>query len=527
MWIVLLALKRPYTFVVMSLLIVLLGIATILRMPVDIFPDIDIPVISVIWNYGGLPPEEMEKRIVTQYERALTTTVNDIEHIESQSITGMAIIKIFFQPGVEIDAATAQVTAISQPVVRQMPPGATPPFIIRYSASNVPIMQVALESDSLGEQQLFDYGSNFIRGDLSTTRGAQIPWPYGGKQRQIVIDIDPPRLFAWGLSPRDVTAAIAQQNVVLPTGTAKIGQNEYPIAINSSPEALADLADLPIRTVGGTTVYVRDVASVRDGYSPQTNMVHIQGKRSALMSILKNGKVSTLDIASTIRNMLPVTLSKLPKELKASILFDQSVFVRASVIGVIEEAAIAAGLTALMLLVFLGSWRSTLIVLTSIPLSILVAIIVLDAFGQTLNAMTLGGMALAVGILVDDATVTIENVHRVYEHKKALVPSIVQGAAEIATPAFVSTLCICIVFVPVAFITGAARSLFVPMAMSVVFAMITSYILSRTLVPTMMRFLLANESHGPSTSIFGRFFARFERGFESLRTVYGRWLAFF
>jgi multidrug efflux pump subunit AcrB len=527
MWLVRLALKRPYTFVVMSMLIAILGGVTILRMPTDIFPDIDIPVISVVWNYPGLSPEEMEKRIVSNYERGLTTTVNDIEHIESQSLTGISVIKIFFQPGAKIEAATAQVTAISQSALRQAPPGTTPPFIIRYSASNVPILQLALESSSLSEQQLFDYGTNFIRADTATIQGAQLPYPWGGKQRQIMIDIDPSRLYGWGLSPRDVNNAISVQNVIVPTGTAKIGSNEYPIVLNSSPELLEQIAAIPVKVVNGTTVYVRDVANVRDGYAPQTNMVHVAGKKSVLLSVLKQGSVSTLDIVARIRDMLPTTLSRLPKELKVTPLFDQSVFVRASVMGVVKEAGIAAGLTALMLLVFLGSWRSTLIVLVSIPLSILVSIIVLAWLGETLNVMTLGGMALAVGILVDDATVEIENVHRNMAQHKPIIRAILDGASEIATPAFVSTICICIVFVPVVFITGSAKSLFVPLAMAVVFAMLTSYFLSRTLVPTMMRYLLRHGDHhdAASRSLASRFFASFERGFVRVRTAYGGWLA--
>lgn len=528
MWIVRLALARPYTFVVMALLIAIIGVATILRVPKDIFPDIDIPVISVVWNYSGLPPEEMERRIVTNYERALSTTVNDIEHIDSQTLTGLSVIKIFFQPGAAVEAATAQVTAISQTVLRQMPPGATPPFIIRYSASNVPIVQTALESDTLSEQELFDYGTNFVRADLAMVQGAQIPWPYGGKQRQVVVDIDPPRLFAWGLSPKDVIAAIATQNLILPTGTVKMGENEYPIILNSSPDALADIGNLPLKSSHGTTVYIRDVASVRDGYSPQTNMVHVGGKRSVLMSVLKIGRSSTLDIAQRIRELLPQTMARLTKELKARLIFDQSLFVRAAIEGVVKEALIAAGLTALMLLLFLGSWRSTLIVVISIPLSILVSVIALASLGYTLNVMTLGGMALAVGILVDDATVEIENVHRNLAQDKPIVRAILDGAAEIAVPAFVSTLCICIVFVPVVFIVGAAKSLFVPLALAVVFAMLTSYLLSRTLVPTMMRYLLATEgahkTH-PAASVFGRLVTAFERRLDDLRTFYGRWLA--
>jgi multidrug efflux pump subunit AcrB len=533
MWIVRLALRRPYTFVVMALLIVLLGVFTIFQMPTDIFPDIDIPVISVVWNYGGLSPDEMEKRIVSNFERGLTTTVNDIEHIESQTLSGISVIKIFFQPGARIEAATAQVTAFAQTAVRVMPPGTVPPFIIRYSASNVPIMQAALESDSLSEQQLFDYGVNFIRADIATIPGAQLPWPYGGKQRQIMVDLDPARLYARGLSPKDVSNAIGLENVILPTGTAKIGANEYPIVLNASPEAAAELGDLPIKNVNGTTVYVRDVASVRDGYAPQTNMVHVEGKRSVLMSILKNGNASTLDIAARVRESIPRSLARLPKALRATLLFDQSLFVRAAVNGVVREALIAAGLTALMLLLFLGSVRSTIIVLVSIPLSILVSILILAALGQTLNVMTLGGMALAVGILVDDATVELENVHRHLGMRKPIVRAILDGAGEIAVPAFVSTLCICIVFVPVAFISGSAKSLFVPLALAVVFAMLTSYFLSRTLVPTLVRYLLANEAERHATGhaaarrpgLAARFFAAFERGFEALRTAYGSWLA--
>ena len=536
MWLVRVALQRPYTFVVMSMLIIILGVFTILRMPTDIFPDIDIPVISVIWNYGGLPPEEMEKRIVTNYERVLTTTVNDIQHVESQTLNGVAVVKIFFQPGANIDSATAQVTAISQTVVRSMPPGATPPLVIRYSASNVPVLQIALESDSMSEQQIFDNGMNFIRADIVTVPGAQVPYPYGGKQRQVMIDIDPPRLYAWGLSPKDVNNALGLQNVILPTGTAKMGVEEYPVIINSSPDAIADIGNLPIKSVNGTTVYIKDVASVRDGYSPQTSMVHVSGGRSVLMSILKNGNASTLDVVGAIRDMIPITMTKVPKELKASLLFDQSVFVRAAVSGVVKEAAIAAGLTALMIFLFLGSWRSTLIVVISIPLSILVSIIMLRAIGHTLNVMTLGGMALAVGILVDDATVEIENIHRNLGQKKKMVRAILDGAQEIAVPALVSTLCICIVFVPVTFIAGAAKSLFVPLALAVVFAMLTSYVLSRTLVPTLVRFLLEKEvkehevghapdAHHDKPSLAKRFFAAFERGFDRLRAGYGRWLA--
>lgn len=534
MWLVRIALQRPYTFVVMALLIVVVGVGALIRMPTDIFPDIDIPVISVIFNYGGLNPTEMERRIVSNYERALTTTVNDIEHVESQSLTGVAVIKVFFQPGAPIEAATAQVTAISQAVVRQMPPGTTPPFIIRYSASNVPILQVALGSESLSEQQLFDYGVNFVRGDFATVPGAQIPWPYGGKQRQIMVDIDPQRLYAWGLSPRDVNGALGAGNVILPSGTAKMGTLEYPVSINGSPALLDEIGSIPIRMVRGTPIYIRDVASVRDGNAPQTSMVHVEGRRSVLMSILKLGRASTLDVVAKIREMLPATMAKLPRELKTSLLFDQSVFVRSAVSGVVREAAIAAALTALMILVFLGSVRSTLIVVTSIPLSILVSLALLFVLGQTLNVMTLGGLSLAVGILVDDATVAIENIHRNIAQRKPFVRAILDGSQEIALPALVSTLCICIVFVPVMFITGAAKYLFIPLAEAVVFAMLTSYLLSRTLVPTLVHYLLRNEveAHarpiavglGPS-SVLERLFKRFERAFERMRAGYGAVLA--
>jgi multidrug efflux pump subunit AcrB len=530
MWLVRVALKRPYTFVVLSLLIVILGGVTIRRIPTDIFPEIDIPVVSVIWNYQGLPPEEMERRIVTNFERFLTTVVNDIEHIESQSLTGTAVIKVFLQPGANIDAAVAQITAVGQTAVRQMPPGAVPPLIIRYSASNVPVMQAALESDTMSEQQLFDVGVNFVRADIATIRGAQIPWPYGGKQRQIMIDIDPDRLYAAGLSPRDVNVALGLQNVVLPSGTVKIGASEYPVVLNSSPDVVEEIGAIPLKTVNGRTLYVRDVSNVRDGNPPQTSIVHVGGKKAALMTILKSGHASTLEVTGRIKEMLPGILARLPKELKVSLLFDQSLFVRAAVDGVVKEAVLAAGLTALMILLFLGSWRSTLIVVISIPLAILTSIIALGALGHTLNVMTLGGLSLAVGILVDDATVEIENIHRNLVARKPLVTAIMDGAQQIAMPAFVSTLCICIVFVPVVFIAGAAKSLFVPMGMAVVFAMLMSYFLSRTIVPTMVRFLLRREaemhqSGERATGRAARFFAAFDRRFEGLRGRYGGMLA--
>lgn len=493
MWIVRLALRRPYTFVVMAMLIGILGVVTILRMPTDIFPEIDIPVISVVFTYTGIPAEDMERRIVAQFERIATTTVNDIDRMESQSLNGIAVIKLYFQKTAKIEAATAQVTAVSQTAIRIMPPGTQPPLIIRFNASNVPILQLSLSSDSLSEQQLFDLAVNTIRPQLVTLPGVQMPYPYGGKMRQIMVDIDPDRLYAWGISPSDVSNAINAQNLILPAGSTKIGPQEYQVQLNSSPATVAALNDLPIRTVNGTTVYIRDIAYVRDGFSVQTNIVHSEGKRGCLISIYKSSNASTLDVVDRVKTALPQILKTVPPDLKITPLFDQSLFVRAAVEGVVKEAGIAAGLTGLMILLFLGSWRSTLIVVISIPLSILVSIITLWSLGQTLNVMTLGGMALAVGILVDDATVEIENIHRNLHQRKRLVKAILDGASQIAVPAFVSTLCICIVFVPVAFISGAAKHLFTPLAMAVVFAMLTSYLLSRTLVPTMVHYLLAAE----------------------------------
>ena len=527
MWLIRTALRRPYTFVVMALVIAIGGYLSIEKSPTDIFPNIDIPVVSVIWNYDGLTPDDMEKRIVSNFERYLTTIVADIDRVESQTITGKGIIKIYLQPGADVDQAIAQTTAVAQGAVRQMPPGATPPLIMKYSATSVPIMMLALETDTLSEQQLFDYGINFIRSEIATIPGAEIPYPYGGKQRQIMVDIDPQRLQAWNLSPRDVQNALGTQNVILPAGTAKLGTNEYPIVMMSTPETLEEIGQLPLKAVNGKTVLVRDVASVRDGNLPQTNMVHVEGRRSVLMAILKNGDASTLDVNDAVKAALPHALERLPKEARGHLtvktLFDQSVFVRSSIEGVLREALMAAGLTALMILLFLGSWRSTLIVVISIPLSILFSIIILHALGQTLNVMTLGGLALAVGVLVDDATVAIENIHRNIGQRKPFVQAIVDGAQQIAVPAFVSTLCICIVFTPIAFLAGAAKSLFVPLALSVVFAMLMSYVLSRTLVPTMIHYLLRKEAehhHRPNA-----FAAAFERGFDRFRAGYGRYLA--
>ena len=501
MWIVRLALRRPYTFTVMAILIVLMGVVTITRMATDIFPKIDIPVVSVIWSFPGVAPEEMEKRFVTVTERAMTTTVNDIEHIESQSYNGLSVIKVFFHEGAKVEAGVAQVTSITQTLLRILPPGTTPPLILQYSASNVPILQLGLTSKTLSEQQLYDLGLNFIRTQLATVQGAQIPLPYGGKSRQVMVDIDPQKLFGKGLSPADVSNALNAQNVILPAGTQKIGDREYNVRLNSSPELLQALNDLPIKQVNNAMVYIRDVAHVRDGFAVQTNIVAQNRVRSALLTVLKSASASTLDIISRVKAALPRIKATLPPELDITQLFDQSIFVRAAINGVVKEGVIAACLTALMILLFLGSWRSTLVVATSIPLSILCSVIVLSALGQTLNLMTLGGLALAVGILVDDATVEIENIHRNLAMKKPMVRAILDGASQIAVPAFVSTLCICIVFVPIFFLSGTARFLFQPLAMAVIFAMLASYLLSRTVVPTMVRFLLRGHLDEIDTSL--------------------------
>ncbi len=494
MWIVRLALRRPYTFVVASLLVFIMGVmCAFLWMPTDIFPNIDIPVVSVAFQYSGLSPTEMDNRITTPFEKILTTTVNDIEHTETQSLNGISVIKIYFQKNAKIEVAIAQVTAISQTAIRQMPPGIQPPLIIQYSASSVPILQLSLGSDTMPEQQLFDLAVQTLRPQLVTIPGVEIPYPYGGKQKNVIVDLDPEKMYAYGVSPSDVSNAVNAQNLVLPSGSTKIGKQELPVSLNSSPLAAEMLNDLPIKTVRGTTVYIRDVAHVRDGFAVQTNVAHADGKRGVVLSILKAGNASTLDVVSAVKAKLPEIQQTLPKDLKIKLLFDQSLFVRASVEGVLKEGLIAAGLTALMILLFLGSWRSTIIVMASIPLSILVSIIILWFLGETLNVMTLGGMALAVGILVDDATVEIENIHRNLHQRKRLVQAILDGASQIAVPAFVSTICICIVFVPVVFISGAAKYLFTPLAMSVVFAMMTSYLLSRTLVPTLVHYLLAAE----------------------------------
>ncbi|HMC26105.1 MAG TPA: efflux RND transporter permease subunit [Candidatus Udaeobacter sp.] len=501
MWIVQLALRRPYSFTVMAILIVLVGVVTITRMSTDIFPNINIPVVSVIWSYAGVAPEEMEKRFVTVCERAMTTTVNDIDHIESQSYNGVAVIKVFFHEGAKVEAGVAQITSITQTLLRIMPPGTTPPLIIQYSASNVPILQLGLSGKTLSEQQLYDLGLNFIRTQLATIQGAQVPLPYGGKSRQVMVDIDPQKLYGKGLSPADVSNAVTAQNVILPAGTQKIGDREYNVRLNSSPELLQVLNDLPIKQVNGATVYIRDVANVRDGFAVQTNIVAQNRIRSALLTVLKSASASTLDIIKRVKDALPRIQATLPKELQISQLFDQSIFVRASINGVLREGVIAACLTALMILLFLGNWRSTLVVATSIPLSILCSIIVLGALGETLNIMTLGGLALAVGILVDDATVELENIHRNLAMGKPMIRAILDGAAQIAVPAFVSTLSICIVFVPIFFLSGTAKYLFQPLATAVIFAMLASYFLSRTVVPTMVKFLMRGHMEEIDTSL--------------------------
>jgi len=510
------ALSRPYTFVVLALLLLIVGPLAALRTPTDIFPEIRIPVIGVVWSYTGLPPDQMAGRITTPFQRALTTTVNDIEHITANSYNGVGIIKIFFQPNVDIRTANAQVTAIAQTMIKQLPPGATPPLILNYSASTVPVIQIALAGEGLTEQNLFDIATNQLRTPLVTVPGAAIPWPFGGKQRQIRIDLDPAAMQSRGLSAQDVANALAAQNLITPVGTQKIGQFEYVIQLNNSPLKIEELGDLPIKTVNGAMVYIRDVGHVLDGNSPQTNIVHVDGGRSVLMMVLKAGAVSTLDIISGIKEKIVEVRDRLPESLKIGLLGDQSVFVRGAIMGVAVEGLIAAVLTSLMILLFLGSWRSTLIIAISIPLSVPGAIVMLALVGETLNIMTLGGLALAVGILVDDATVTIENINWHLEQGKDVEPAILDGANQIVTPAFVSLLCICIVFVPMFFLTGVSRFLFVPMALSVMFAMTWSFILSRTLVPTMAKYLLKPHIHHDGDKPASRnLLVRFQRGFET------------
>lgn len=526
MWIVQLALRRPYTFIVLGLLILIIGPLMILRTPTDIFPNINITVISVIWRYAGLSTEEMEGRITSQFERALTVTVNDIEHIESQTYNGTSVIKVFFHPSANLPTSLAQVVAIAQTVLNAYPPGATPPLILQYNASTVPILQLALSSKSLAEHELNDLANSFMRTQLATVQGAVLPFPYGGKVRQVMVDIDSRALQAKSLSPQDVVAALNQQNLILPTGTVKIGSLEYDVALNGSPRSIKELNELPIKTIQGSTIYIGDVAHVRDGFIPQQNVVRHDGQRAVLLTILKYGNASTLDIVDRVKAEVPRMQAALPPELELQTALDQSLFVRAAVDGVIYEAILAGCLTALMILLFLGSWRSTLIIAVSIPLAMLTSISVLSALGETINIMTLGGLALAVGILVDDATVAIENMSQHLEQGKSLEQAILDGAQQIAIPTFVSTLCICIVFVPMFLLTGVARYLFVPMAEAVVFAMLASYFFSRTLVPTLAKYLLRAEDHGelrqePSRwNLLGRFHRGFEDVFSRVRARY-------
>jgi len=533
LWIVKLALRRPYTIVVAAILVAVLGGIAIDRTPTDILPDINIPVVSAIWQYRGLSPEEMERRITVLSERSLTTTVSDIEHMESQSLTGMGVIKVFFHPGTPVEAAVAQMTAISQTVTRQMPPGITPPLIIRFNAASVPILQLALGGEGLSEQALYDIAANFLRTQLATVQGASVLMPAGGRARQIMVDLNPEALYAHGLSPADVSAAINAQSPILPSGSVKIGDREYSVQLNNSPDVVEELNNLPVRQQGPATIYVRDVAQVRDGGAVQTNVVRVNGRRGALVSILKTGSASTLDIIERVKRELPRILSTLPPELDVRLLLDQSLFVRASIRAVLQEGLMAALLVTLMILLFLGSWRSTLIVCTSIPLSVLTSLIALYILGQTINVMTLGGLALAIGILVDEATVAVENIHRHLAQGKSMIRSVLDGAGEIAVPALVSALSISIVFVPVILLRGTAKYLFQPLAMAVVFAMLASYLWSRTLVPTMARYLLRTELRAytqpetaPRRGPLGLIHAAFQERFERMRAGYGRVLTY-
>src|SRR2546425_6997467 len=531
MWIVKLALSRPYTFIVFSLVLLLISPVVLLRTPVDIFPSINIPVISVIWTYTGLAPSEMETRIVSIFERSLTTSVNNIEHIESQSLNGVAVVKVFLQPSANVDGAISEVIAEAQVGLKQFPPGITPPLVLSYDASSVPILQLGLSGKGMSEQQLNDLGVNFIRPQLATIQGASVPIPYGGKVRQVMVDIDSHELMAKGLSPMDVVNAVNVQNVILPSGTAKIGRTEYNVGMNGTPSMVDSLNHIPIKVADGGTIYMQDVAHVRDGYAVQQNIVRQDGQRGVLLAVQKAGNASTLSIVSEIYKALPKIKATLPPQLVITPQFDQSLFVRASLQGVVREAGIAALLTSLMILMFLGSWRSTLIIAISIPLSILTSLLVLSMLGETINIMTLGGLALAVGILVDDATVTIENIERQMASGKELLQAILDGAEQIAVPALVSTLSISIVFVPMFFLTGVERYLFVPLAEAVVFALLASYFFSRTLVPTLVMYLMKKESaryQHPEQEQSGGFFSRihhgFESGFEALRRSYSNLL---
>jgi multidrug efflux pump subunit AcrB len=523
MWIVKVALQRPYTFIMLAVLIVLMGTYAVLNTATDIFPNIKIPIAAVIWRYNGILPEEIANRIVLFSERAAQTTVNEVEHTESQSVNGTAVVKYFFQPDVDPDLSLSQLTAISQTELAYSPPGTTPPFILSYSASSVPILQLALSSSTVSEAQLYDVGNTILRTQLATVAGASIPFPYGGKQRQVQVDLDPQALRANALSANDVVTAVGQQNLILPAGTQKIGPREYFIKLNASPTQIEELNNMPVRAKNGTLTYIHDVAHVRDGYSPQTNMVRVDGRRSVLMSVLKTGKSSTIGIIDSIYRKLPLIRASLPSALKIESTSDQSVFVRSAISGVIREAVIAGALTGLLILLFLGSWRSTLIITISIPLSILASITCLSALGETINIMTLGGLALAVGILVDDATVTIENINYHLESGKDVETAILDGAQQIALPALVSTLCICIVFIPMFLLAGIAKFLFIPLAEAVVFAMLASYLLSRTLVPTLAKYWLKmhdGETRKNRGNVLARLQASFEGGFERLRERY-------
>jgi len=527
-WLVKVALDRPYTFIVMALMILIFGPLAAIRTPTDIFPNIGIPVVGVAFSFTGLSPDEMGARMLANYERFLTTTVNDVEHVESQSMTGLGIVKIFFQPNVDIRLATAQVTSVSQTAIRQMPQGTLPPLILNYSASTVPVLQMAFSSASLSEQQVLDYSQNFARPRLTTVPGAAVPYSFGGKFRSVQIDLDPQAMQARGLSATDVQNAFVSQNQIVPTGNIKIGSFQYVVKLNNATDTIEAMNDLPVKTVAGGTIFLHDVGHVRDGNSPQQNIVHVNGSRAVLSTVLKNGQASTIDVVNGIKNLLPLLKAQLPDALKIDILSDQSLFVKAAINGVVREGAIAAGLTSLMILFFLGSWRSTVIIATSIPLAVLAALMGLWATGQTLNIMTLGGLALAVGILVDDATVTIENINWHLEHGKSVYDAIMDGARQITQPAFVSLLCICVAFVPMFSLQGVAGFLFVPMALAVVFAMVASFILSRTLVPTLALYLLklhAEEHAALGNNMFARLQKRFEKGFADMREGYRNLLA--
>jgi CzcA family heavy metal efflux pump len=529
MWIVRIALTRPYTFIVAALVIVLMTPIVLQRTPTDVFPNIDIPVVSICWNYAGLSPQLMEDRVVSPYERFMTTVVDNIEHTESQTVAGRAIIKAFFQPGADVHVAVTQITAISQTMIRQLPPGISPPLIITYSASSVPVLQLGMRGQGLSEQELFDFGANLVRNQLATVAGAAIPWPFGGKQRQVSVNLDIPALQAKGLSPTDVITAVTAQNLVLPSGTVKMGSTEFNVEMNGSPDTLAALNNIPIKTTNGATIYVKDVAYVSDGFSPQVNIARMDGQRGVILAIYKTGDTSTLSVVSQVYSKLPLIKTLLPPQTVLTPLFDQSIFVRAAIQGVVREGVVAACLTALMILLFLGSWRSTVIIAISIPLSILVSITMLSALHETINLMTLGGLALAVGILVDDATVAIENIERNLAQGKDTIRAILDGSQEIAIPALVSTLCICIVFVPMFFLTGVAKFLFVPLAEAVVFAMLASYFFSRTLVPTMAMYLLRGhhgEEYATGNDIFSRAQRGFARGFDLMRGGYRASLSF-